>query len=361
MTTPAIGYELPAGVRPTTIEHSRLRTHALVTGSDDGVPVVFVHGNLSTSLFWDETLGALPDRYRAVAIDMRGFGDTEAKPIDATRGVGDLVDDLADLIDHERLDRPHLVGWSTGGLVAMHFAADHPGGARSLTLVDSIPPYGFGGTKGIDGTPTNAEFSGTGAGIMPQETLDRIADDDLTTDSDFSPRVFLNAFYWKQGFRVDPAREDAFVAEICKTVIGADNEPGDVTASELWPGFAPGTRGFLNALCGRYGNVARFGAIDPKPPILWVQGSDDLVVADESSYDMGNLGRLGVVPGWPGDDVYPAQPMVSQMRAFLDRYRAGGGTVVALEIEGAGHGPHIDHPAEFQAALVDFLDRTSTP
>jgi pimeloyl-ACP methyl ester carboxylesterase len=354
-------YQLPDGVTPVSIDHPRLRTHALVTGPDDGVPVVFNHGNLSTSLFWDETLAALPDRYRAIAIDMRGFGDSETKPIDATRGVGDLADDLADVIDHLGLERPHLVGWSTGGLVAMHFAADRPGVARSLTLVDSIPPYGFGGTKGLDGTPTNDDFSGAGAGIMPQETLDRIGTGDLGTDSDFSPRVFMNAFYWKQGFRVDKGREDAFVAAICKTALGEDNEPGDVTASELWPGFAPGTRGFLNALCGKYGNVARLADVDPKPPILWVQGTDDLVVSDESSYDMGNLGRLGVVPGWPGDDVYPAQPMVSQMRAFLERYRADGGTVASLVLEGAGHGPHIDHAAEFQAAFFAFLDRTSTP
>jgi pimeloyl-ACP methyl ester carboxylesterase len=169
----------------------------------------------------------------------------------------------------------------------------------------------------------------------------------------------MNAFYWKHGYRVDADREDAFVAAICKTAVGEDNEPGDVTASDDWPGFAPGTRGLLNALCGKYGNVSRLGDVDPKPPILWVQGSDDLVVSDASSYDMGNLGRLGVIPGWPGDDAYPSQPMVAQMRAFLDRYRAAGGDVVAVEIEGAGHGPFIDHPAEFQHALFGFLDRTS--
>ena len=241
----------------------------------------------------------------------------------------------------------------------MHYAADHPAGVRSLTLVDSVPPYGFGGTKGLDGTPINDDFSGVGAGIMPQETLDRIRAGDLGSESDFSPRAFMNAFYWKQGYRVDPAREDAFVEAICKTAIGEDNEPGDATASDQWPGFAPGTRGLLNALCGKYADVSRLGDVDPKPPILWVQGSDDLVVSDTSSYDMGHLGSLGVVPGWPGDDVYPAQPMVSQMRSFLDRYESGGGTVVALEIEGAGHGPHIDHPAEFQDALFDFMESAS--
>jgi pimeloyl-ACP methyl ester carboxylesterase len=237
----------------------------------------------------------------------------------------------------------------------MQYTADHRDGVRSLTLVDSVSPYGFGGTRDVDGTPTNDDYSGTGAGIMPQDTLKRIEAGDRTTESELSPRVFMNAFYWKAGFTVDPAREDAFVDEILKTALGDDNEPGDVAPSGNWPGFAPGRRGVLNALSGRYANVSRLADVAPKPPILWIHGTDDLVVSDTSSYDMGHLGRLGVVPGWPGTDVYPPQPMVGQLRAFLERYRAGGGTTVEVEIDGAGHGPHIDHPAEFQAALFSFL------
>jgi pimeloyl-ACP methyl ester carboxylesterase len=348
-------YALPEGIRAHDVDTDRLRVHYLETGPADGEPVVFVHGNLATSLFWDQTLDALPDRYRGIAVDMRGFGDTEVRPVDATRGMGDLVDDLASLMAAVGVDRLHLVGWSTGGMVAMHYAADHAEAVRSLTLVDSVSPYGFGGTKDVDGTPTNADFSGAGAGIMPDDTLKRIEAGDRSTDSDFSPRNFMNAFYWKAGFTVDPAREDAFVDAILLTAIGEDNEPGDVSPSDNWPGFAPGSRGILNALSGRHGNVARLGDVETKPPILWIHGTDDLVVSDTSSYDMGYLGQLGVVPGWPGPDVYPPQPMVSQIRAFLDRYRAAGGITQEVEIDGAGHGPHIDHPAEFQAALFAFL------
>jgi pimeloyl-ACP methyl ester carboxylesterase len=349
------GYSLPNGVRARSVDTKRLRVHCLEHGPEDGEPVIFLHGNLATSLFWDETLAALPSRYRGIACDMRGFGDTERLPIDATRGVADLADDLEALIAAADVERPHLVGWSTGGIVAMHHAADRPDEVRSLTLVDSVSPYGFGGTKDVDGTPINNDFSGAGAGVMPTDTLERIESGDRSSDSDFSPRVFMNAFYWKAGFKVDPAREDAFVDAILKTALGEDNEPGDISASDSWPGFAPGRRGVLNALSGRYADVSRLADAEPKPPILWVHGTDDLVVSDTSSYDMGHLGALGVIPGWPGGDVYPAQPMVAQIRRFLERYRAGGGTAVEVEIDGAGHGPHIDHPAEFQGAFVSFL------
>jgi pimeloyl-ACP methyl ester carboxylesterase len=133
-------YALPDGVRPREVETDRIRIHCLETGPDDGEPVVFIHGNLATSLFWDETLAALPDRYRGVAVDMRGFGDTEVRPIDATRGMGDLAEDLDALTAALGVERPHLVGWSTGGAVATHHAADHPDAVRSLTLVDSVSP-----------------------------------------------------------------------------------------------------------------------------------------------------------------------------------------------------------------------------
>jgi pimeloyl-ACP methyl ester carboxylesterase len=348
-------YQLPDGVGPATIDTDRLRIQGLATGPEDGEPVVFLHGNLTTSLFWDETLAALPDRYRGVAIDFRGFGATDALPIDATRGVGDLSDDVGALLDALGAPRAHLVGWSTGGAVAMRHAADHPDRVASITLIGSVPPHGFGGTTDPDGTPVNEDYSGTGAGIMPAETLDRIRAGDRTTESDFSPRMFMNAFYWKQGFTVGPAREDAFVEAILTTVVGDDNEPGDVGPSEHWPGFSPGRRGILNALCGKYANVLRLVDVDPKPPILWVQGSDDLVVSDTSSYDMGYLGQLGAVPGWPGADVYPPQPMIAQMRVFLDRYQSAGGGVERLELAGAGHGAHIDHASEFDSALASFL------
>lgn len=44
-----------------TIETSRLRTHYAIGGTEDGVPVVFVHGNVSSSVFFEDTLAALPD------------------------------------------------------------------------------------------------------------------------------------------------------------------------------------------------------------------------------------------------------------------------------------------------------------
>src|SRR5690606_34185804 len=88
---------------------------------------------------------------------------------------------------------------------------------------------------------------------------------------------------------------------------GPDRYPGDAVPSPHWPGVAPGVHGPNNALSPKYlgDSVERFVAATPKPPVLWVYGADDQIVSDTSLSDVGYLGKLGYVPGWPGDEVFP--------------------------------------------------------
>jgi pimeloyl-ACP methyl ester carboxylesterase len=66
-----------------------------------------------------------------------------------------------------------------------------------------------------------------------------------------------------------------------------------------------------------------------------------------SLFNMGTLGKLGVVPGWPGDEVHPPQPMVGQTRYVLERYRANGGSFREEVIPDTGHSPHMEKPRIF--------------
>jgi pimeloyl-ACP methyl ester carboxylesterase len=61
------------------------------------------------------------------------------------------------------------------------------------------------------------------------------------------------------------------------------------------------------------------------------------------------------VPGWPGEEVYPPQPMVSQIRAVLEAYTRSGGSYREEVIEDCGHSPHIEKPEEFRQILFGFL------
>src|SRR5437667_10726624 len=94
---------------------NRLTVNVLSIPDRTGPAVLFVHGNVSSSLFWQPAMLALPEGYRPLAADLRGFGDTDPEPVDATRGLRDYADDLAAVIDALGLPEVHLVGWSMGG------------------------------------------------------------------------------------------------------------------------------------------------------------------------------------------------------------------------------------------------------
>jgi pimeloyl-ACP methyl ester carboxylesterase len=86
-----------------------------------------------------------------------------------------------------------------------------------------------------------------------------------------------------------------------------------------------------------------------------VRGDKDAIVSDTSFFDLAFLGSLGVVPGWPGAEVCPPQPMVGQTRAVLDRYAAAGRAYTEVVYENCGHSPHVERPAEFAVELLKLL------
>lgn len=345
--------DLLPGVSSHTIATDRLRLHYLESGPADGIPVVLIHGNLSTARFYEDMLPRAPARYHFIAPDMRGFGDTEPAPLDATRGLHDWADDIHALVRALGIDRPvHLVGWSTGGAAVTAYAMDRP--VASITLIDPVSPYGFGGIK-ADGTPCFPDYAGAGGGGAAPEFVERLKAGDRSDESPFSIRNVMRTSYWSPNHTVPAEREDVYVEEVLKSLIGDDGYPGDLTTSENWPGIAPGTRGILNALSGKYCNWSGIVDMAEKPPILWTHGSADIVIADGSPWEMGTLGSLGAVPGWPGAEIYPPQPMVAQIRDVLEQYRAAGGRVEIEIFEGSGHSPNIDAAERWEARFFDFL------
>jgi pimeloyl-ACP methyl ester carboxylesterase len=351
--------KLPEGVTSHAVDTKRLRMKYIESGPKDGVPVVMIHGNLSTGRFYEHLMPGAPRQYRIIAPDMRGFGDTERKPIDATRGVRDWADDTASLLEALGVDRPpHLVGWSTGGAAIANYAVDRP--AASLTFIDPVAPYGFGGAR-LDGTPCFPDWAGTGGGTGNPDFMQRIADNDTSSDSPFSPRNVMNSSYWAATHREPKEREDMLLEEILKSVTGDDGYPGDSVASTNWPGMAPGTRGIINALSGKYCNWADLVDLSPKPPVLWTHGTADIVVADGSAWEMGTLGKMGLVPGWPGEEVFPPQPMVTQIRNVLEEYRTRGGSVKMEMFEGSGHGPLFDQADRWGKLFFEFLASVEVP
>lgn len=339
-----------------TIETPRLRTFYRAAGPEDAPVVLLIHGNVSSSAFFEELMIALGDRYRLIAPDLRGFGQSERRPIDATRGLRDFADDVHALLTALAPGRQaHVLGWSVGGGVAMQIAIDHPADVASLILQAPISPFGFGGTKDLAGTACHADYAGSGGGTANPEFVALLRAGERGAESPVAPRNVLNSFYFKPPFRATPAREEALVSAMLEMAIGEDFYPGDLVTSENWPGVAPGTRGMNNALSPKYLDLSAFAAIEPRPPVLWIRGAEDQIAADASFFDFGFLGSLGAVPGWPGPEICPPQPMVGQMRALLERYAAAGGRFREEIVPECGHSPHLEAPERFLGLVRGFL------
>jgi pimeloyl-ACP methyl ester carboxylesterase len=339
------------GITAEIISTERLRTRVLFSGPQDGTPVLFVHGNISSATYWEEVMLALPEGYRGIAPDQRGYGDAdpEAK-IDATRGMADLSDDLVALLDYLQIERAHVVGHSLGGAVVWQLMADAPERLLPVTQVAPSAPFGVGGTKDEQGTPCYTDYAGSGAGLVNPQLVEGIKNNDRGSEGLLAPRNVLNAAVWKPPFR--PAREEALLSALLATHIGPHDYPGDAVSSENWPGFAPGYNGPNNAISPKYAvNLDHLLHIEHKPPVLWVRGADDIIVSDTAAGDLAVLGAAGVIPGWPGMDVYPPQPMLSQTRYVLESYVHHGGTYKEVVIDDAGHSPYLEKPDEFNAVF----------
>jgi pimeloyl-ACP methyl ester carboxylesterase len=336
------------GVTAKMITSARLTTRVLFSGPDDGIPVLFLHGNASSATYWEETMVALPAEFRGIAPDQRGYGDADRSvKVDATRGLGDFSDDAFALLDSLGIDKAHVAGHSLGGAIVFRMMMDQPHRLLSVTLAAPGSPYGFGGSKGLDGQMCNPDGAGSGGGIVNANFTQLMAAGDRGTENaQASPRVVMNTFYWKPPFI--PAREEDLLSSLLSEHIGTQEYPGDFVQSPHWPHVAPGKLGPANALSPLYaGDVSRLFRIAHKPPVLWVRGADDQIIGDNSLFDMGTLGALGVIPGWPGSEAYPSQPMVSQTRAVLDQYAAHGGRYEEVVFAECGHTPYIEKPDEF--------------
>ena len=98
-----------------------------------GPAVVLIHGHPFNRSMWAPQLAALADRYRVIAPDLRGYGDSPVTP--GTVPMRELAADVARLLDGLGVARAAPVGLSMGGLVTMELAAATPARWWALGLV----------------------------------------------------------------------------------------------------------------------------------------------------------------------------------------------------------------------------------
>ncbi len=112
-----------------------------------GPPLTLIHAGVANLRMWDDQVPAFSERYRVIRYDTRGFGRTTTEPASFSNR-----QDIADLLDHLRVERTHLLGCSRAGSIAIDFALELPQRVASLIAVAS----GLGGHEHED--PAAAAF-----------------------------------------------------------------------------------------------------------------------------------------------------------------------------------------------------------
>ncbi|BAK18051.1 predicted hydrolase or acyltransferase [Solibacillus silvestris StLB046] len=133
--------------------------------------VLLVHGNMTSSKHWDLLMESMDERFTIYAVDMRGFGEsTYNKRITSIK---DFSDDIKLFVDALELKDFTIIGWSTGGNVAMQFCADYPDYSKKLVL------FASGSTRGYPFYSSNAD--GTPDLTKRLATIEQIEQDPVKT------------------------------------------------------------------------------------------------------------------------------------------------------------------------------------
>jgi pimeloyl-ACP methyl ester carboxylesterase len=148
-----------------------------------GTPVVFVHGFPLSAEMWDPQIEVLDDRIRSIAVDLRGFGNSDAPDDRSAYSMSDFAADVKGVVDEAGVERAVLCGLSMGGYVCFEFWRRYSPSVAGLVLADTRaeadPPEAIEkrtsqqqqvAERGIDELAdalTNALVSATTAGGKP--------------------------------------------------------------------------------------------------------------------------------------------------------------------------------------------------
>lgn len=119
-----------------------------------GEPVLLLHGGLANANYWGKQVRALMGHYRVIVMDSRGHGrstrDAQALGYDL------MAKDVVGLLDHLKIKRVALVGWSDGAIIGLDIAMHHPD--RVSKLFAFAANYDTAGVADIGQSPTFTAF-----------------------------------------------------------------------------------------------------------------------------------------------------------------------------------------------------------
>jgi pimeloyl-ACP methyl ester carboxylesterase len=120
----------------------------LVEWSQEGVPMLLLHGYSNEAHIWDDFIPTVSSHYRVLALDLRGHGDSDWHP-EAAYAYSNHVEDVEAIVATLGIERLVVIGHSLGGRIAMLYGGRNPEKLAGLVIVDSAPELDHRGTVRI--------------------------------------------------------------------------------------------------------------------------------------------------------------------------------------------------------------------
>ena len=154
----------------------------------NGKTILLLHGNMSSSVHFNPLMAHLAENYHVIALDLVGFGDSSYNR--EINSLKDFADDVISFIELKELKDITVVGWSTGGGIALEVAASLKDTVKHLVLLSSVGLQGFVMVDAVGNRiSTKAEIASHPLQVVP------ILEAYKTGNKDFIKFVWDNTIY----------------------------------------------------------------------------------------------------------------------------------------------------------------------
>lgn len=271
-----------------------------------GDVVLMIHGNMSSSVHYEPLISRIKDKYRCVAVDLRGFGDSTYNERFDT--LEELADDVALFIDALSLGSVYLVGWSNGGGVSLKLCAKYPEKIKKLFDIEGA------GHKGYP-VYQKENYKSTGKPYASKEDMAKDPIQVAPAIACFEKGDFatMTAIWDATIYTVNkPTREqnEYWMAETLKqrNLVDLDWALANLNMSDEYTPYGKGDGTIHNITC----------------PVAFTTASKDIVVPDYM---------------------------------VMDNYNALSHLAILIPYENCGHSPMVDCPDRLAKDVVDFFTR----
>ena len=269
-----------------------------------GPVVVMVHGNMSSSIHYEPLISRIKDKYRCIAVDLRGFGDSSYNNRFDT--LEELADDVNLLTEALGIDSYYLVGWSNGGGVSLKLCAKYPEKVKKFFDIEGA---------GLKGYPVykKENYQSTG---KPYANKEEMAQDPMQVAPvlaifEKGDAAMMTSIWDATIYTVNkPTREqnDLWMSETLKqrNLVDLDWALATLNMSDEYTPYGKGDGTIKNIKC----------------PVALTMAEKDIVVPDYM---------------------------------VLDNYNALGELATLLPYENCGHSPMVDCPDRLAKDVVEFF------